>query len=53
MVDELEIAPGDIRIHKFRMSGCWDTELDSVLKNIGIATVMFAGSTPISACSSR
>ncbi len=43
VVDELEIAPGDVRIHKYRMSGFWDTELDSVLRNLGVATVLFAG----------
>lgn len=43
VVDELTIEPSDIRIDKHRMSGFWDTELDSVLRNLDVTTVMFAG----------
>jgi nicotinamidase-related amidase len=43
VVDELKIAPGDIRVDKYRMSGFWDTPLDSILRNLGVATVFFAG----------
>ena len=43
VVDELEIAETDISVDKFRMSGFQDTELDSVLRNLGVATVLFAG----------
>ncbi|MAM09405.1 MAG: isochorismatase [Rhizobiaceae bacterium] len=43
VVDELEIAETDIYVDKFRMSGFQDTELDSVLRNLGVATVLFAG----------
>jgi nicotinamidase-related amidase len=43
LVDGLEYAPGDIRIDKYRMSGFWDTELDSVLRNLGVTTVLFGG----------
>lgn len=43
VVDELEIVPGDVRISKYRMSGFWDTPLDSVLRNLQIDTLLFAG----------
>ncbi|MEI6320282.1 MAG: cysteine hydrolase, partial [Pseudomonadota bacterium] len=43
LVDGLESVPGDIHIDKYRMSGFWDTELDSVLRNLGITTVLFGG----------
>ncbi|MBD2021460.1 cysteine hydrolase [Leptolyngbya sp. FACHB-36] len=43
VVDELEPAPADIRVDKYRMSGFWDTPLDSILKNLGKTTLFFAG----------
>jgi nicotinamidase-related amidase len=43
IVDELRPESGDIRVDKYRMSGFWDTPLDSILRNLGIATVLFAG----------
>ena len=43
VVDELTPAPGDIRIDKYRMSGFQDTVLDSVLRNLGVTTLLFAG----------
>ncbi|MCS6812973.1 MAG: cysteine hydrolase [Cyanobacteria bacterium] len=43
VVDELEPLASDIRIDKFRMSGFWDTPLDSILKNLGRTTLFFAG----------
>lgn len=43
VVDELSIAPGDIAIDKYRMSGFWDTPLDSILRNLGVQTILFAG----------
>ena len=43
VVDELEIAATDIRVNKYRMSGFWDTELDSILRNLGVTTTLFAG----------
>ena len=43
VVDELTIATGDIQIDKHRMSGFWDTPLDSVLRNLGVTTLLFAG----------
>ncbi len=43
VVDELEIAPGDICVDKHRISGFWDTPLDSILRNLGTRTILFAG----------
>ena len=43
MVDELVKAHSDISIDKFRMSGFYDTCLDSVLRNLDIKTLLFAG----------
>ncbi|WP_315792145.1 isochorismatase family cysteine hydrolase [Fischerella sp. JS2] len=43
VVDELEQLPTDICIDKYRMSGFWDTPLDSILKNLGRMTLFFAG----------
>jgi nicotinamidase-related amidase len=43
VVDELEIAPGDIRVDKHRISGFWDTPLDSILRNLGCRSLFFAG----------
>lgn len=43
VVDELEPVSGDINIDKYRMSGFWDTPLDSILRNMGKTTLFFAG----------
>ena len=43
VVDELEIAPEDIKVDKHRISGFWDTPLDSILRNLGMRTLLFAG----------
>ncbi|MFH7028555.1 MAG: cysteine hydrolase family protein [Heteroscytonema crispum UTEX LB 1556] len=43
VVDELEQLPEDIRVDKYRMSGFWDTPLDSILRNLGRTTILFAG----------
>ncbi|MBW4577276.1 MAG: cysteine hydrolase family protein [Aphanothece sp. CMT-3BRIN-NPC111] len=43
IVDELEQKPEDIRIDKYRMSGFWDTPLDSILRNLGKTTLFFSG----------
>lgn len=34
---------GDIHVDKYRMSGFWDTELDSVLRNLRVDTLLFGG----------
>lgn len=43
VVDELAIAPEDICVDKYRMSGFWDTPLDSILRNLGRSTLLFGG----------
>jgi len=43
VVEELEQLPQDIRVDKYRMSGFWDTPLDSILRNLGKTTLFFAG----------
>lgn len=43
VVDELETAPHDIMVDKYRMSGFWDTPLDSILRNLQVTTLLFAG----------
>ncbi|WP_295853637.1 isochorismatase family cysteine hydrolase [Tardiphaga sp.] len=43
IVDELSPEPSDILVSKYRMSGFQDTELDSILRNLGITTLLFAG----------
>ncbi|MGL6018977.1 MAG: cysteine hydrolase family protein [Gibbsiella quercinecans] len=43
VVDELAPDERDIRIDKYRMSGFQDTVLDSVLRNLGVTTLLFAG----------
>ncbi|MBD1211678.1 MAG: cysteine hydrolase, partial [Dolichospermum circinale Clear-D4] len=43
VVAELEQLPEDIHVDKYRMSGFWDTPLDSILRNLGITTILFAG----------
>ena len=43
VVDELEQKPEDIKVDKHRISGFWDTPLDSILRNLGIRTALFSG----------
>lgn len=43
VVDELAPDPMDIKVDKYRISGFWDTPLDSILRNLDIRTVLFAG----------
>jgi nicotinamidase-related amidase len=43
VVDELEPKPEDIKVDKHRISGFWDTPLDSILRNLGIRTALFSG----------
>jgi nicotinamidase-related amidase len=43
IVDELRPPDSDIRVDKYRMSGFWDTPLDSILRNLGITTLLFGG----------
>ncbi|PZD71932.1 Peroxyureidoacrylate/ureidoacrylate amidohydrolase RutB [Acaryochloris thomasi RCC1774] len=43
VVDELQPQPEDVQVDKFRMSGFWDTPLDSILRNLGLTTLFFSG----------
>nr|WP_234484145.1 cysteine hydrolase [Noviherbaspirillum pedocola] len=43
IVDELRPDPQDILVDKHRISGFWDTPLDSILRNLGIRSILFAG----------
>ena len=43
VVEELAIEPGDVLVHKYRFSGFHDNELDSVLRNGAITTLLFTG----------
>jgi nicotinamidase-related amidase len=43
IVAELPQHPSDIYVDKYRMSGFWDTPLDSMLRNLGVTTLFFCG----------
>jgi len=43
VVDELVQQPEDVRVDKHRVSGFWDTPLDSILRNLDVRTLFFAG----------
>jgi nicotinamidase-related amidase len=43
LVDELSVGPQDLHVDKHRISGFWDTPLDSILRNLGTRTILFAG----------
>jgi nicotinamidase-related amidase len=43
IVDELAVEPSDVHVAKYRMSGFQDTMLDSILRNLGVTTLLFAG----------
>jgi ureidoacrylate peracid hydrolase len=43
VIDEFAVATTDITVHKHRLSGFWDNELDSLLRQQGITTLLFAG----------
>jgi nicotinamidase-related amidase len=43
IVKELAPDPSDIHVAKYRMSGFQDTELDSILRNLTVTTLLFAG----------
>ena len=42
-IDQLTVDPSDILVHKHRLSGFWDNEFDSILRQRGITTLLFAG----------
>jgi ureidoacrylate peracid hydrolase len=43
VVDGLTVADTDIQVPKYRMSGFWDTVLDSTLRSLRIDHLLFAG----------
>jgi nicotinamidase-related amidase len=43
IVEELVPDPADVRVTKYRYSGFWDTPLDTILRNLGVTTLFFAG----------
>jgi nicotinamidase-related amidase len=43
VVDGLTVDPADLHVAKYRMSGFFDTPLDSVLRNLRVDTLLFAG----------
>ncbi len=43
VVDGLAVGPTDIHLAKYRMSGFWDTALDSILRNLGVRSLLFGG----------
>jgi nicotinamidase-related amidase len=43
VVDELKQEPDDIKVDKYRISGFWDTPLDSILRNLGVRSILFTG----------
>jgi nicotinamidase-related amidase len=43
VVEELKLEPHDIKVDKYRISGFWDTPLDSILRNLGTKAILFTG----------
>jgi ureidoacrylate peracid hydrolase len=43
LVDALKPQPGDIRLHKTRYSGFFNSQLDSILRSRGIRNIVFVG----------
>jgi ureidoacrylate peracid hydrolase len=43
VADDLVVGPDDLVVHKHRFSGFWDNELDSVLRNRDVTTLILAG----------
>jgi nicotinamidase-related amidase len=43
VVDGLDVAEEDLHVSKYRMSGFQDTHLDSVLRNLRVDSLLFAG----------
>jgi ureidoacrylate peracid hydrolase len=42
-IEQLTVDPADLLVHKHRLSGFWDNEFDSILRQRGITTLLFAG----------
>ncbi len=43
VIDELTQDARDIHVDKHRISGFWDTPLESILRNLDVTTILFAG----------
>jgi nicotinamidase-related amidase len=43
ITDGMDVAQSDIFVDKHRLSGFWDTPLDSILRNLAIRTVLISG----------
>ena len=43
LVDALKPQPGDIRLHKTRYSGFYNSQLDSTLRSRGVRNIVFVG----------
>lgn len=43
VVDELDPGDADIQVTKHRFSGFWDTDLDAILRNLGVKTLLIGG----------
>jgi ureidoacrylate peracid hydrolase len=43
VVDEINPGAADIQIVKHRFSAFWDTETDSILRNLGVKTLLIGG----------
>lgn len=43
IIPELTVSPGDIHVDKHRFSGFWDNELDSILRNLDVTTLLVTG----------
>jgi ureidoacrylate peracid hydrolase len=45
IIDELKPQPGDLIVSKHRFSGFFGTDLDTILRTLGIQTLVFTGCT--------
>lgn len=43
IIPELNVAPEDVHVAKHRYTGFWDNELDSVLRNLDVTTLLVMG----------
>ncbi|MGW5324362.1 cysteine hydrolase family protein [Rhodococcus pyridinivorans] len=43
LISALTAAPNDLHVDKYRMSGFWDTALDSILRNLRVDTLFLSG----------
>ena len=43
IVPELDVSPKDVHVAKHRYTGFWDNELDSVLRNLDVTTLLVMG----------